>query len=336
MNRFARLRASLLLGLLLLASALLPATTLVRIRVEHANAREEPDSSSQIRAVLNHNEVREVLGDVPYWYRIRLANGQPAYVAKSLCEVVSPEDGDVTEGDTEPDTGLFAIPAVGTMVPLAGCTTSTQPADFSICPVGGTPGGQNTATNIMKNRLEKRCSFESFTVDRMLGLRNLPGTVRTLPLTAPERAYLDNLEGRAVVLEGFLALVKNGGEESVNCGSSTRKDIHLEIVGSGTEDPRENRPTHLVAEVTPWFKPSFPTWTVAGLSPFSSYRNSYSFKTQPKMARLPVAIRVYGWMFFDVPHSADGSIGKWRGSGWEVHPIVRIEVLSGGAWTNIE
>ena len=34
--------------------------------------------------------------------------------------------------------------------------------------------------------------------------------------------------------------------------------------------------------------------------------------------------------------SGDGSVGTWRGTAWEVHPITRIEVLENGTWRSIE
>lgn len=49
-------------------------------------------------------------------------------------------------------------------------------------------------------------------------------------------------------------------------------------------------------------------------------------------ARPPGRVRIYGWLFFDNWHAADGSVGTWRGSAWEIHPITRIEIWENGAW----
>ena len=327
------LKSFTLVFLFFLLSGSLFGGTLVQVRVAHANARVEPDSGAEITAVLNRGQTLPVVEDVPYWYGVTLSDGQTAYVAKSLCRVVLAEEGENTEEETGQPLGeLYSLPPAGAPVAIPDCTTTTVSADFTICPLGGTPGGSHTTANAQKNRLERPCSFSAMTVDQVLKLKGLPSEVRALPSGDQRKVYLQTLESRAVVLEGFAAMVKNGGQESVNCDSSTRLDIHMEVVGMDAVDPRSNRDTHVVTEVTPWFRQTITSWTTSTLGQFASYRGGYS----GTMHGPPGRIRVYGWLFYDNPHAGDGSVGTWRGTAWEVHPITRIEVFETGQWRSVE
>jgi len=312
-----RLLKSILVLVLLLASVL-SGGTLVQIRVAHANARSEPNSSAQVVAVLNSGEIFAVVEDVPYWYGVTLRNGDTAYVAKSLCKVALDEEGENTDEEAgQPISEFYTVPPSGPAVTLPSCTPTTLGADFSICPRAGTTGSSHASANLVKNRLERSCSFSTITVEEVLKLKPLPGAVRALPVSDPRTTYLTALEARPVMLEGFLAMEKNGGPESVNCGSSTRKDIHMEIVATDVIDPKTNREAHVVTEVTPWFREAITAWTTSALGQFASYRGGYSGTNHG-------------------PHAGDGSVGTWRGTAWEVHPITRIEVLDSGMWRSIE
>ena len=106
----------------------------------------------------------------------------------------------------------------------------------------------------------------------------------------------------------------------------------MEIVGTDTDDPKSNRDAHVVTEVTPWFREAIAAWSTTSLGQFASYRSGYSGTNQQSPGR----IRVFGWLFYDNPHAGDGSVGTWRGTAWEVHPITRIEVFDNGQWRSIE
>ena len=177
--------------------------TSVQIRPAHANARAEPDSQSDIVAVLDRGEIRPVVSDVPYWYEILLRNGDTAYVAKSLCKVVLQEEGENTDEEAgQPLAELYAVPAPGTPVTTPMCTPTSMSASFTVCPADGTPGGNHAAANIMKNRLARECAFNTISVDDMLKLKELPAEVRELPADDSRSVYLQTLESRPVVLEG--------------------------------------------------------------------------------------------------------------------------------------
>lgn len=105
----------------------------------------------------------------------------------------------------------------------------------------------------------------------------------------------------------------------------------MELAGNDSEDCKQARDKGVVAEVTPWFGEQFTSWTLETLSQYSSYKSGYS----GAMKRPPGKARIYGWLFFDNWHAADGSVGTWHGPAWETHPITRIEVWENGAWKQL-
>ena len=331
-----RIQCMILLILLVFAFDL-SAQSSIQIRVARANARESPSSSANIVAVLEQGDVYSVVEDVPYWYQIKLANDLTPWVAKSLCTLVlDTEDEEVVEENAEPIGDLYAIPDFGTPTTLQNCTATTLTVNWDICPEGGTSqtGGQaqNWRSNQKKNRISATCSYFSLAFEKVLDLKMLPRNVRTLPESDPRRKYLQTLESRPVVLEGFLAMAKKAGKESTNCYSSTRKDIHLELAGTDQGDPKNLRNRVFVTEVSPWFSEVNSGWTATNLGQFASYRNGYS----GNMQQVPVRVRIYGWLFYDDPHSGDGSVGSWRGTAWELHPITRIEVFQNNSWLAVQ
>jgi len=317
--------------LLLFAGTLLSQTH-IKVRVENANARKSPDSKAAILTVLHRDETYLVTKDVPYYYGIRLDDGRTAYVAKSLCTVLA--EADETESGDESGQALeelYQLPAAGNTITLPHCTPTEVPADWNVCRVEGS-GGANRLANLQKNRLKIACTYTVMTFNQILKLKNLPRGVRSLATTDPKAVYLKKMESQPVVVEAYLAMAKNGGKETTNCNSKDRTDIHVETDGTDAGDPKEARDQVVVAEMTPWFIEKNSSWTLDTVKQYAAYRPGYSGTMQHPSTK----VRIYGWLFFDNWHSGDGSIGTWRGTAWEIHPITRIEVWENGAWKVIE
>ena len=312
------------LCLSVLAAAQVPCA----IRTAHANVRKSPAAGAVIVATLNQGDIVQVIEDVAYWYGIRLPNTSKAYVAKSTCTVLP--ESDPGDGDNIPVNDFFNTPAPAPSLPIAGCTPKVIPTDWSVCPAGGS-GGIYGKAYIQKNRVTVPCGYESTNVDQILQLDHPPGNVRSLPAADKRLTYLKAVEAKAVMVDGYMALVKDGGQEGVNCKPTTRVDVHMELVDTDSLDPKTNRPTHIITEVTPWFKESITGWTKSGLAQYASYVDDYN----GPMQHPPAHVRIYGWMFFDEAHAGNGS-KTWRGTEWEVHPITKIEVWDNGAWKTIE
>jgi hypothetical protein len=301
----------------------------VAIRTANAKARKAPNSQAAVIATLHRGETFVVVDDFPYWYKITLKNGQPAYVPKSVCTVVGPDD-------TEPQPDVPPPPAVtSTDIPsqpstVDGCTPSKVPANWSVCAQDGS-GGKYAQAYIQKNRLDIVCNYAPISPAGMLALEALPNAVRALPDSDPQLQYLKSTESKTVMLEAYLAMAKDGGQEGVNCNSATRLDTHMELVDNDTEDPKNNRKSHMIVEVTPWFHEAISAWSTAALGNYASYVGGYT-AAQPKNP--PTKIRVYGYLFFDEAHATGAT--SWRGTAWEIHPVTRIEVLDHGAWKELK
>jgi hypothetical protein len=300
----------------------------VAIRVGRANARKSPSAQAQVVAMLHRGETFIITDDLPYWYKVTLKNGRSAFVPKSACTVIGDDDLENTqpppsETPAPPDTssGTVNVPS---------CTERTIPADWSICPATGS-GGKYAQAYVQKNRLSIPCSYTPMSVDDLLALQGLPQAVRALPDTDSRLQYLKQMEAKAVRVEGFLAMAKDGGPEGVNCPPTNRLDTHMELVDTDQADPKTNRQKHVVTEVTPWFHEALPAWSTQALGNFASYVGGYGASQE---SRPPTKIRVYGYLFYDEAHA--GNAGAWRGTAWEVHPITRIEVLESGEWKELK
>ena len=128
---------------------------------------------------------------------------------------------------------------------------------------------------------------------------------------------------RGATIEGYVADVKVGGVESVNCHTHdpAYRDTHIEL----TLDPTKNdESTHVIVEVTPQVREQM-----------SSKGVDWSTRTL-RTTILGRWVRVTGWLLFDVEHkpnarnTASGGAHIWRATVWEIHPITAMEVLPAG------
>jgi len=317
--------------LVLIVSLLLPLTSLaqipVSIRTNNVKAHKTASTRAPVIATLHKGEVFVITDDQPYWYEITLRNGRAAWVPKSACSVVDKIETADEPADAPPPSSAPAV-APSTVTPPA-CNETSIPADWHVCPATGS-GGMYAQAYIQKNRLKIPCSYSPMSISDMLGLEHLPKSVRALPETDNRAQYLKLAETKAVVLEGFLAMAKDGGEEGVNCKSGTRLDTHVELVDSDSEDPKSNRSRHVVAEVTPWFHEAITAWSTDRLGELASYVGGYSAHSPRHQ---PAKVRIYGYLFYDEAHATGAE--SWRGTAWEVHPITKIEVLEQDTWMEL-
>jgi hypothetical protein len=117
---------------------------------------------------------------------------------------------------------------------------------------------------------------------------------------------------------GFLAAGRQEGPESPNChGADGRyRDYHLWL----TRGPNEqNRSRSVVVEPTPRVRAAHPAWTLKALRRLGLARER---------------VRVSGWLLLDQEHPEQ--VGKTRGTLWEIHPVMRVEVLRGGQWVPLD
>ena len=176
----------------------------------------------------------------------------------------------------------------------------------SVCPAGGaavTPSGREFGH--LKNRTE------------VPGVSDFDPGVSLEALLRPGADRGRWSESRAGRIEGYVVEVKAGGIEAANCYSYRERDVHIHVAAR----PDAPRTEWLVVEVTPRVRrrvaESGLDWSADALREKISGR----------------WCRFEGWLLFDrehadeSEHTAPGSTGNWRATGWELHPVTSIEVL---------
>lgn len=216
------------------------------------------------------------------------------------------------------------------VVMLAGCGSPPQtvagfPAnaphpqpvdhDFQGCPPEG-DGGDHTL-NVLKNRVDDGDNGNYYDVNEndILSLPIPEGVERVARdnWSSDDASQVAQYEGTPVRMVGWIYGDRHEGTESPNCHSTQYRDFHVWVV----PDSGDDRTQAVVAEVTPRVRDMRPGWTDSTLSSLQGQQ-----------------VRVSGWLLMDQEHPEQ--LGQTRGTLWEIHPIIHIEVNSGGGWQNID
>ena len=161
---------------------------------------------------------------------------------------------------------------------------------------------------------------------------------------SPElREQLNSLEKQVVSLTAFLGMAYCGGPETTNCGRPDIHDWHLEMFERPIERaPTIGDPTPIICEITPRTQSLLFNAGVR-LQKLGGFFRRSDLETEPMMQK-PQLVRITGLLMWDDAHSGKADIGPtigwitpnkyhhpWRSTGWEIHPAMKIEVLSGKA-----
>ena len=195
------------------------------------------------------------------------------------------------------------------------CRTSTALGDdatvLANCPLQG-----DTAVAMVQhlNVLKRRMTIPK-TADMDL-------SVTLAALTLPDDDTTRWNAAKGATIEGYVAGVKVGGVESVNCHThqAAYRDTHIEL----TLKPNDNdETTYVIIEVTPQVRQKMAAggtdWSTATL----------------RKQLLGKWIQVTGWLLFDLEHAGNaantnpGGKHDWRATVWEIHPITSITLLPG-------
>ena len=205
---------------------------------------------------------------------------------------------------------MTMLAAVATL-PVSRTAVADDAQVLANCPtVGDATGARVRALNTLKRRMTAPTPGN---VDPNV-------TLKAMVASGDDTNRWD--EKRGATIEGYVADVKVGGVESVNCHTHdpAYRDTHMEL----TLDPTKNdESTYVIVEVTPQVRQEMAQKGV-----------DWSTKTL-RTSLLGRWVRVSGWLFFDVEHkpnaknTASGGAHIWRATVWEVHPITAIEVLPG-------
>jgi hypothetical protein len=193
-----------------------------------------------------------------------------------------------------------------------------QPANapFKGCPPEG--DGGDPALNKLKNRIDEG-NYVPVSFDAIVALE-WPKAIerrKRAKWSASDTEQVARYEGIPVSVEGYLASSKLEGPESPNCHGADNefRDFHIWLTRTANED----RKGSIVVETTPPVRANHPNWRTDLLG---------------QIARKDQRVRISGWLLLDPEHP--DQVGKTRGTIWEVHPVMKIEVFDDDRWTNLD
>ena len=162
---------------------------------------------------------------------------------------------------------------------------------------------------------------------------------RRKELSPGQKAELDGREQQLVSLTGYLVLAYAGPPESTNCGNIDIHDWHLEVFAKPSDHPPDvGDPTPIICEITPRTQNAI-------------YRDHIRMQELAAFIRAPDLsyestghparkIRLTGYLLWDDDHNGSADVGTtieriaankyhqpWRSTAWEIHPVMKIEVL---------
>ena len=159
-------------------------------------------------------------------------------------------------------------------------------------------------------------------------------------MNSEQKAKVAELEKQIVSVTGWLVLAYQGVPETTNCKSADFLDWHLELLPAPADHAAQvGDPTPIICEITPLTQPQIfrSGVRIQRLAAFCRLPDLSFAATGSK----PHKIRVTGFLMWDDEHnkpdadigSSIGWFGKegyhhpWRSTGWEIHPVLKIEDL---------
>jgi hypothetical protein len=158
-------------------------------------------------------------------------------------------------------------------------------------------------------------------------------------LTAAQKDQLDSYENQIVSLTGWLVLAYAGPPETSNCASPIFHDWHFEIFENPSDHtPQIGDPTPIICEITPRTEQRIYRDNVRLKSLTGFFRLlDLSYKATGHKAQ---KVRVTGYLLWDDEHNGSADVGStvqwfskngfhhpWRSTAWEIHPVMKMEVV---------
>ncbi|HLZ72296.1 MAG TPA: hypothetical protein VKV26_20525 [Dehalococcoidia bacterium] len=224
----------------------------------------------------------------------------------------NPGGGDVGGGAAPANAQADKQTATQLPVQLAKLPPPEQP--FHGCP--GTGDGGDPVLNTLKNRTDTgNWTPVAFDALEKLAWPHAAERTKYDSWSKDVRAQIDKYNGIPVQIEGYLFAAHKQGPESNNCHAAGLTDFHIWL----TAGPKEDRTASIVVEMTPRMLEQHPKWTVDVLN---------------QIAHNNERVRVSGWTMFDPEHP--DQVTKTRGTIWEIHPVMQLEVMRDGRWQSLD
>jgi hypothetical protein len=187
-----------------------------------------------------------------------------------------------------------------------------QEETYQGCPPEG--DGGDAALNLLKNRIDTG-TWQPVSLQDLLALTWPSDVAKTQRRnwSQADAQTVAQTEGRPVVAEGYLLMLRHEGPESPNCHDRSSRDYHVWLAASSS-DARSNA---MVVELTPRVVANNPGW--------GSEQNILHLAGHH--------VRVSGWLLLDQEHPEQ--LHKTRATLWEIHPVMKIEVDHGGTWADL-
>jgi hypothetical protein len=199
------------------------------------------------------------------------------------------------------------------------------------CDPRGSGGDEDLS--FLKNRIDQPDHWFEVSFDAVLNQAFPVATIGRVDRArwAPaDTKAVQRFEGLPLAVICYFAWAQDEGPESCNCHAQdpAMYDIHTWLTKepaqiSGSHAP--NRQNAVVAEVTPRMKHDHPQWTQNNIR---------------QLARDGRQVRISGWLLMDQEHpdqlKPTGSHPATRGTLWEIHPIIAIDVMENGQWLPLD
>jgi hypothetical protein len=229
----------------------------------------------------------------------------------------APQPATETPTIVNSDTPIVPTPTGNEPGPLPDMPNKPVPlsSTFQGCPPQG--DGGDPQLNLLKNRIDEG-NYVPVTFDSIINL-TWPKTIERKDRanwSAADKAAVAKYEGIPVMVEGYLFGAKESGSESTNCHGTSHDmvDWHIWLTKTAGED----RTHSIVIEATPRIRPN----------------HKWSVKLLEQLAKDKTEVRITGWVFLDPEHP--DQVNLTRGTIWEIHPIMQIEVMQNGAWIPLD
>jgi len=210
-------------------------------------------------------------------------------------------------------------PQVADDLPHLQVKQKPESTTFNDCPPEGKGGDADL--NRLKNRVDASTNYHPLAFHTILDLPwpRIVDKASRASWRPSAKQSVDRYEGTPVTVVGYLVMARLEKKESCNCESmaDNMHDIHVWLTAEHQDD--EERSQAIIVEVTPRIRAKHPAWTPERII---------------QLGKAKTHVRISGWLLLDQEHPEQ--LDHTRGTLWEIHPVMEIEVEKNGEWVKLD